>query len=351
MTGARTILHIGTHKTGTTSIQHLLGQMGPALAEHGTTLIDDYSAVSGQAGPSHQIAKIVCEGLEGPDLESLKAALQAAGPTRLLSSEVFFRYFLPVAEHASIADKLRSVFGENLEFVLYIRDFAPFFNSLIAEQIHSSVENRPKEKLVRYRGAWFRIEQLTDFLSGAFGDENVHLVAFDTIKTEGNLIAPLLRIAGLPDLIDTADRIEGENKLHSMLPVDLLRLKFRLNQLSLPKAMYTALRRHLGEISAHYPQQKYRILSDTDVDWVIREARKLNPNLASLLGRDEALLFSDSIKTVPYEDLDAFDPNLLATALLRLYQQSVLKDPSALAPDSVISSAANSSSELDSVNR
>lgn len=101
------ILHIGTHKTGTTSIQRTLHAGRDRLHDHGIHYFADRDAAGVVAPEHHRFAKALATGDVSRVAESL-ARLDAETPpdgTAILSSESMYRDLLGVVQWAVLDER------------------------------------------------------------------------------------------------------------------------------------------------------------------------------------------------------------------------------------------------------
>lgn len=324
----KVVFHIGTHKTGTTTIQEFLRQNKPGLLERGVArVVDDVLLTkTGEQRAAHRIAEALSLAERSPDWETLTAGV-AAAPRDLplvVSSERIFRYLAAAKtpeRRARVTDALRTVFGDDATFVLYVRNFGDYFNSLVSERIIATTEARPVAEIVASLFHLAEISAVTAHLRAVFGAGSVRLHAFDAAaRGEGGLLGQFARSMGW-----AADGLVfPEARLHAMPPANVLAMKYRINGRGVDATLYPILRRQISKITAlHRGGGPFRLIDDALVDRIVAECRARNPELETL---DPGVLFSDKVKAKPYVNLDAPQDEPLFDSLLEFYQLSALGD-------------------------
>ena len=239
----RLILHIGTHKTATTSIQRFLRQHHTALAERGV-FYPDYSLVNRKPHYAHLGMVNALSGRHQNYSRELAETFFAKVrermvdyDTTIISGEPFYRhvenapeddaYYEP--EHYwplrnAYIERVRDVFGE-AEVVVVFRRQAEYAQSLYQEHV----------KVTRYRGNfqqflkefWYHFvfaEQAAAWNSVFPG---LKAMSFDMLNATGDAVGEFCRLLELP--IDNLDRLPRANE---GLPVDMVVLNRMLHRSS-----------------------------------------------------------------------------------------------------------------------
>lgn len=219
---AKVVLHIGTHKTATTTIQDMFARNAALLASEGVIYPDlypDKEQVAGHHG-------LVMDWNPLPGLYALPggslAALQriaedhAAGPgTVFLSSEEFSR-----GRDGARVDfaALRAALApfESIEVVCVLREQWQFVQSIYLEVSKIRVPPRPPqfvETVLRedmVEGLWTDYNLLYDHLLKTFSPDEIHFLDYDACTAApGGIIGQMLRHLGLGL---TADQLELVNE-------------------------------------------------------------------------------------------------------------------------------------------
>ncbi|MGB3408332.1 MAG: hypothetical protein WBA67_12645 [Jannaschia sp.] len=258
---SRLILHIGTHKTATTSIQKFLFKNRAALAERGV-LYPDYGMIDRKA---HYAQLGMVNALSGRHrVYPVKAAetffsavrkRSADFDTTIISAEPFYRHVLNDPEDSPVYTpedywplrtayiaKIRDIMGE-AEVVVVFRRQADYAQSLYQEHM----------KTTRYMGNfqtflqefWFHFvfRQQAEAWNAAF--PGLRALSFDKLLETGDVVAAFARLLGLP-----VQGFEPMPRANEGLPVDLVILKRMLHRTSADR---DALRQKLEALQARLP--------------------------------------------------------------------------------------------------
>jgi hypothetical protein len=197
------ILHIGPHKTGSTSLQNRLLNSRAHLNSNGF----EYPLFGITHFAHHDIYRFLAPHHEASsDMSELGLkALTESGSNIILSSEDFI--YLPVES----LQRLRQLFeGFRIEVVLFLRNPVDLWPSHWQEM----VKNGRDEPLIDYIGAYFGVTDTIDFrymhpvsqatrFAKVFGRENLRLFCYDNILAEnddliGFFVRNILQIPALP---------------------------------------------------------------------------------------------------------------------------------------------------------
>jgi hypothetical protein len=202
---SKIILHIGTHKTASTTIQDMFWENSARLEAHGVIYprlsrhTGHHGLVPGWTGMPNAYK------LPGGGLPALKKiARDHAGSDRtvFLSSEEFSRE-RAIVEMAPIRDVL-SAFDE-IEVICAVRVQWQFLQSIYLEMSKKRAMPRPAA-LVKsvttsshYGGLWLDYTRLLTSLEALFAPEEITFFDFDTMRrADGGVIGTLLRHLDIP---------------------------------------------------------------------------------------------------------------------------------------------------------
>ncbi|SER04686.1 hypothetical protein [Thalassovita taeanensis] len=255
---SKVIIHIGTHKTATTTIQERFWSFAPEISDrgivypllnhipghHGLTALwspvgDEFELPQGAKATFEQI----CTDYADSDF------------TVVLSSEEFSRAgprggvnYKELRQHLEAFDEV--------QVVCVLRQQWSFMQSVYLELSKSISPPRPPVLLTPalnhgvFAGLWADYTMLLDRLEDAFGPENVTLMEFDACrKSEGGVMGSMLRFLGLnPEDEDLKPMMSGASNVS---PPALA--SWAGNIVSEPKAAPAWLLRR----AEHYLQQEY----------------------------------------------------------------------------------------------
>jgi hypothetical protein len=256
-TGRRIVLHVGAHKTGTTSIQKTLFTAKQVLSEHDI----DYLGLS-NADKRLQVyfarnykttalfPKVPLDEIKARTLaranEVERAICDSGCSTIILSNE----HFCLLDKKAVL--RLKQFFERfgDVYIIYYYRDILPWMASFSQELIRSG----RRSSSIGYDEAVRYIYDFPMKFADAFGDEKMRFVRFeDAVKTGEGVTDSLLRLLQLPILRDMGLTETRENSGASAQAVHAMSMISRLfgSRGAVPK--------HLWQAIAAIPGDKYRI--------------------------------------------------------------------------------------------
>ncbi|MBE2278277.1 MAG: hypothetical protein IAE87_18505 [Rhodobacteraceae bacterium] len=202
---AKVVLHIGTHKTATTTIQDMFAHNAALLAEHGVIyprlgraaghhgLVADWNRwLQGYAVPGGSLARLT-------QLASEHAGGEA---TVFLSSEEFSRA-QPGARVDFAAVRAALAAFDEIEIVCVLREQWQFIQSIYLEISRTRVPPRPPQFIEMARrenmveGLWTDYNLLYDHLLASFAPEEITFLDYDACRrAEGGILGRLLSHLG-----------------------------------------------------------------------------------------------------------------------------------------------------------
>lgn len=215
---ARLVLHIGTHKTATTTIQDMFAHNADLLARHGLVyprlgrftghhgLVMDWNRLH----PAYALP-----GGSRAALRALAGAHAGGEGTVFLSSEEFSR-----GRAGSRVDfaELRGILAafERIEVVCVLREQWQFIQSVYLEIAKSKAPPRPPD-LVRTAiadshvdGLWTDYNLLYDHLLTAFAPEEITLLDFGAMRAHpGGVIGAMLAALGIDLAAEALEPVNG----------------------------------------------------------------------------------------------------------------------------------------------
>jgi hypothetical protein len=209
-------LHVGTHKTGTSSIQHYLAKNRAALRQKGFVVPPSAGEKNHYNLPLYALsdedrgALRLTHGLSSGDkvrafrkswLATLKEAAASWGgdDTLLLSSEHLIHLQAP-AEFSRLKEVLAAIGARPVRIVIYLRRQDAYYVSAYAQHIRGGstdawLSNESFDHLVLD----YRV--LLDRWGGAFGTENLCVRVFERSQLTGNdAVVDFLSFVGCPGI-------------------------------------------------------------------------------------------------------------------------------------------------------
>jgi len=194
------VLHIGTHKTGTSALQAFFAAHTDELDRHAI----HYLRSGRGAGKAHHELSWAIRGRHGADLsvwDTVRAELGAnVAGTQVISSEAFW-----FTEPVAVREQLRDI--KDLRVVMYLRRQDKYLQSLYKQTVAggrriSFAEWREK---YRFRGDYFAVVQQW---AEAFGKDNLVIRPYERGGKTVDIVIDFLGYLG----IDAAEEFEGRKR-------------------------------------------------------------------------------------------------------------------------------------------
>lgn len=245
---ARLVIHIGTHKTGTTFLQHKLAHTRPWLSERGF-VYPDFGT------PAHHLLVAHWVGLrrelawcsDPPAVwKALASEHVASHRTIVLSSEEFSR----ITENRADFNAIRSWFREfeSVRLICYLRDQISYLQSIYTE-VSKAINPPPPHAMVdeairtgMFTGVALGYKRLADVLAAQMPLEDVTFCNYhDACAAEGGLLGHFLRQLGLNEDPPTSP-VQRQNESHAAVAVWIA------NMISAPAVAPTPLIERVAQV-------------------------------------------------------------------------------------------------------
>lgn len=204
---ARVYLHIGTHKTGTTSNQFFLSNNRESLAQQGILYPHSGKVEGTLHGANHRLAWSI-KGLRGEEnldcWKDLIEEISASGMQKvIISSETFSKFNL-----GDINLLKKMLAGHEVFIVVYLRNYKDYFRSRYSQIIQDvgnpnkkvPDNNIPKTKsfssFIKENTWVIDFEGLLRIWGDAFGFDRLMPRCYDRIIIEDSLAADLSKLIG-----------------------------------------------------------------------------------------------------------------------------------------------------------
>lgn len=328
------IIHIGTHKTGTTSQQYFLMHHAREFLSHGMLFPTTgwYGVVPGH----HEIAWELFNESEGPLFKKLLGEIQESNaPGVILSAEDFSLLYSRPQALERLASGLRAI-GYTPKILAYVRAQGPFAESMYAERIkHGDV--RPLDAYVddivqagclTPNESTFPIEfhytRLLAPFSDIFGRENIRVRAYsgmgDLSLAFSDFFESLGILSGLFQneliSIEVTHPLVNESLSYIRL-LGTLFTKLRLNE-DVPATATEFARKYAPDLPPKWFDQRYALLSRDEHLAILHSVAQDNRDLERLY--DARVPFMDDRDVLP-----AGDPIWEKAALERTIYDRCLK--------------------------
>ena len=201
------LLHVGTHKTATTSLQSTLSSASAELLAHGTLYPE-----TGRVGFGHHN---IAWGLNGDDrfepdrgyLDELAAEVRVLRPPLVFLSSEDFEYLGHRVDRLRVLRRWMRQLGYKPLVVVSLRDVAGYLESLYAELVRHGltedfepfVRSALSARHVMFRGWVFQLDyaRLVASFAEVFGDRSIVVIPFDGNDMIGRFLSYVPRI--VPD--------------------------------------------------------------------------------------------------------------------------------------------------------
>jgi hypothetical protein len=266
------VLHIGTHKTGTTAIQRFAASKRGKLRPKGLWY-PSYDEIGlfvhyGHHHVAHALANENGNRLSIKDAKRFADHVQAKmrrGETLLISAEPFYRHVLPAdggywAGRKAYIERMRSFFpGSDVKVLTIVRRQDTFARSLYQERIKVTKYRLKFKDFIENERQSFEYCKHLDIFSEVFG--NVEVLTYEDLAG-GGLIDAFFNHLG----VDVSG-IPGRPSANPSLPIDLVEFKRILNSTRLKperlKEIGTLLLDRAGDLTK---------VESGKVDWLPVEA-------------------------------------------------------------------------------
>jgi hypothetical protein len=185
------VIHVGTHKTATTSQQYFLKHNASALLAEGLFFPSNgwYGVVPGH----HGVAWELFSRTDGPVLQSVLDEIAASdAPAAILSAEDFTPLYAHPSTLAALAEAIRGI-GYTPRILIYLRPQAPFAESMYVERVKHNDATAIDEYVAQIASTGryvinadlqieFRYSRILESFSAAFGKENVYVRLYEGLS-------------------------------------------------------------------------------------------------------------------------------------------------------------------------
>ena len=287
-------LHIGLHKTGSTSLQSFLMHNRATLARHGVL----YPTVGRAAGPSHVnlLRELAADERFDPDRGTWSDVLMGAGTDVrriIISSEG-----LSLLEPDTVKELRRRLDGRPVQVIVYLRPQEVRLWSIYVQRVRDGRTFEPfPEFLMRHRDErWFRYHDLLTPWATIFGTERVRVQVVDRERLiGGSLSTDLLAAIGEEHLASICTTVPRRNVSPDEFSVEIIR---RVGQRRAAEGRFErqsfarAVGRRLGEAMTGPPGTPTWVTSESALEFRSRFTEQNRLVATEYLGREDGELFA-----------------------------------------------------------
>lgn len=253
---AKIILHVGTHKTGTTSIQHYCRRNQENLLKQGV-LYPDYDLVGFnhyKRAAHHELTHAIASKSTKMDINDVKNYIkkikQYDGKV-ILSAEPFSRHVISVDKNISLWAKkehyvqlVSELFGADVEICFVLRNHYDFAKSVYQERVKKTRETRSFLEFIFSDDA--RLDYYRNISLWEKYFDKVHVLDFDSLLEQNNLEEAFLNYFGVNTI--NFSRIDRKN---DSLPKELVLFKRLINAMPLTNDTVKKITTQLLNVSSH----------------------------------------------------------------------------------------------------
>lgn len=246
------VLHIGTHKTGTTSVQTFARNHRVALRERGLWY-PGFEEVGRNPRTAHfPLAEAYAvperSSLTGDQADAFIDHLRRssrANETILLSAESFYGHLcdLRKEQRRAFVERVRRAFrDDDVRIVMVCRRQSDFADSLYQERVKASRYPFDFRKFLKRDRHWFEYCRHANAFREFF--EDVEVWRFDDLVSHGVIRSFFARLG-----VDVADLDQNQPAMNRSLPLELIEFKLLINLTAIGDFELDRLRKRLDELS------------------------------------------------------------------------------------------------------
>lgn len=281
-------IHIGTHKTGTTSLQYFLGTNKAAMEEQGILVPDSGKPDMKRGSGNHRLAWALLKrnGVDNfDDWISLKEEmLQAPDAKTVISAEGFC-----LLEEHGIRNLRRLLEGEEVYIIIYFRKYMDYLKSVYSTQIRNKdTETRRFSTYVIENTQKIDYNRLLEIWGRYFGYERLTVRVYDEVIASKGIISDFNKIIGF-DQSNTVDSEIFRNPSLSDRTTNAIRLLQSFKDWSPERLLSNQMfRKYKSEMIAGQPLGPHSILLRLADKKIIKKRherliKKINKQLSTSL--------------------------------------------------------------------
>ena len=182
----RFVIHIGLHKTGTTSLQNVLSENVNYLGEHGVGYFQENSRIPSGNGLGHLVLRegTLADFPIGDDrknklAKSFKKFIDEDTTTKIISGES-----LSLMRTSDELERLISLIGtRNIEVILTLREKKAWWKSYEQQILKTGIKSIHPDSAANLKNKQWLLdhEALVAILKNTLGDEKVHILNYDKV--------------------------------------------------------------------------------------------------------------------------------------------------------------------------
>lgn len=277
-------IHIGTQKTGSSSIQHVLNMNAPFLEKHSLRYLH-----AGRQKPAdmrihhNPVAAMLLSG-DGARFgrELHRELAQSRCRNAILSGELL--------SQPGVATRLHDILPESLQdqirIVVYLRRPDLYVESLFKQRVKADATTSTARQFLRQHHARLLHSQIIDEYADSFGEQSIILRPYDPCHLlNGNAVDDFLNVLGITETADLITPAEPANASFSLAFSQMSGLAVRQLQLTAPAITSAAQKLAPAGISRSrdvYHLDRRRWIVSQHADQIEALRRRFRPDLEAL---------------------------------------------------------------------
>lgn len=319
-------LHIGTHKTGTTSIQQYCSANRQAMREGGLAYLTHGPKIP---GANDLAVALVSDRLVHADflLRLTNMAIKGFKGDRLVSAENFSllkpnKFREVIAPHLIRKD-------EPIVIICYLRRQDEFVESLYLQRFRNGKINLPIEPFIKVKlqGSALDYEYLIQAWQNAFPEAEIRVRPYERARlARGDAVADFFETLGYPELYDPEKNQRGSNPRADRDVYELLRMLSHHTKFDVRSVNQALMAKPLPETGA-----SKSLLSFADRKRIVAGYVESNERLRQAYLPQEDQLFAplvESAETQSYTSFSQSQLQLLASVFQALHRAHTKPKPS-----------------------
>lgn len=192
---ARIYIHIGTHKTGTTSIQYYLNYRKDEMLAQGILVPDAGKTSDSVYSGNHRLAWAVDLRKGETTTESWDQLAEIMNSVvhekTVISSEAFCK--LSIDKVRQVKELLK---GHEVFIIVYFRNYKTYIRAIYSQVIKDHTETRSFPRYINSTGDWMNYDRILRNWGGNFGYDHLVVRVYDEVISKDNILSDFCRIIG-----------------------------------------------------------------------------------------------------------------------------------------------------------
>ncbi|MFD1912965.1 hypothetical protein [Halodurantibacterium flavum] len=292
------LLHVGTQKTGSSSVQHFLRQNAGALRERSINFI---SASRPWIDHNSVAYELRSDRTDTPKLDAVVADIRKSEhEVNIVSGEMLFHPRVP----GRLAERLPPEIRQNAMVVIYLRRPDKYMEALYKQRLKTGAINPNPNKYLEENQWECAYKEVIEGFRRVFGKDSIVIKPYErSLLQAGDIVADFCSLLGITDLSGFQREKPQDNPTFSVAVSELMGMVARKSSLESAKINERIAAENMPGIfygNDVYPLQLRRDLLSgmkDDLDYI---AREYNEQLHKVFAVED--LYSDDPPRLPGKD-------------------------------------------------